>query len=115
MKINVLVCDDEKGFLEIIKKEINSIAHKLNDEIDAYFFSNGIKTLNFILDNKESVDILFLDIDMPDVTGLKIAEKIRRTNNEIIIIFVTKNHLISRNNIILGGSEGAVSGKGLYF
>lgn len=89
MKINVLVCDDEKGFLEIIKKEINSIAHKLNDEIDAYFFSNGIKTLKFILDNKESVDILFLDIDMPDVTGLKIAEKIRRTNNEIIIIFVS--------------------------
>ena len=89
MKINVLVCDNEKGFLEIIKKEINSIAHKLNDEIDAYFFSNGIKTLNFILDNKESVDILFLDIDMPDVTGLKIAEKIRRTNNEIIITFVS--------------------------
>lgn len=89
MKINVLVCDDEIEFLKIIKREIYNIETKIMDEVEAYFLQSGKKTLEFINDKNESIDILFLDIDMPNISGLKIAEEIRKKDNNMIIIFVS--------------------------
>ena len=39
--------------------------------------------------NKKIFDILFLDIDMPEVSGIEIANEIRKFNSDIILIFCT--------------------------
>jgi len=56
---------------------------KLNYEI--YTFQNGEELL--IFDKK--IDILFLDIAMPKMDGLRAAEMINKKNDELILIFIT--------------------------
>ena len=44
-----------------------------------------------ICNNKEDLDILLLDIDMPEITGLEVAKKIREAHSDIILIFVSSH------------------------
>ena len=44
-----------------------------------------------LIEKKEFLDILILDIDMPEISGLELAEDLRRNNLNIIIIFLS-NH-----------------------
>lgn len=39
--------------------------------------------------SKNEFDVLFLDIDMPETSGIDVANQIRKYNDNIIIIFVT--------------------------
>ncbi len=41
------------------------------------------------LEYRESVDIVFLDIMLPDITGIEAARMLRKFNDKTIIIFVT--------------------------
>ena len=80
MRINIAVCDDEDESLHMIQKELYHAADKLNIEIETYFYNKGKKVLDFIYNEKEDFDILFLDIDMPDISGLEVAKKLRQKN-----------------------------------
>jgi len=56
---------------------------KLNYEI--YIFNDGEALLRF----DKRIDILFLDIAMPVIDGLRAAEMINKKNDELILIFLT--------------------------
>ena len=89
MRINIAVCDDEDESLHMIQKELYHAADKLNIEIETYSYNKGKKVLDFIYNEKEDFDILFLDIDMPDISGLEVAKKLRQKNSDIILIFIS--------------------------
>lgn len=77
MRINIAICDDEQKSLQMIQKELYHIADKLKIEIETYAYKEGKKVLDLIYNEKEDFDVLFLDIDMPDVSGLEVAKKIK--------------------------------------
>lgn len=89
MRINIAVCDDEDESLHMIQKELYHAADKLKIEIETYAYNEGKKILDFIYNEKKDFDILFLDIDMPDVSGLEVAKKLRQKNSDIILIFIS--------------------------
>lgn len=89
MIINIALCDDEQESLDILKKELDKAAEKLNIKISTSAYDDGNKVLDLICKNKENFDILFLDIDMPGISGLEIAKKLREENSDIILIFVS--------------------------
>lgn len=89
MRINIAICDDEQESLHTIQKELYKSADKLKIEIETYAYHNGNKILDLIYNEKEDFDILFLDIDMPDVSGLEVAKKLRQKNSDIILIFIS--------------------------
>ncbi|WML33881.1 LytTR family DNA-binding domain-containing protein [Clostridium sp. OS1-26] len=86
--VKIAICDDEKIILECMYNKIKKIAHKLYEDIDIKKFINGNELLVEIT-NAEHFDILFLDIDMPEINGFEIANLVRKYNKEIIIIFLT--------------------------
>ena len=43
----------------------------------------------FLSSPDKEFDILYLDIDMPGMTGMELAEKIRETNEKVLLIFCT--------------------------
>ena len=45
--------------------------------------------MDLIYNDKEDFDILFLDIDMPDISGLEVAKKLREKGSDIILIFIS--------------------------
>jgi len=67
-KIRCLVVDDEPNAIRLIRSHI--------DKIDNLFvvgeFANGIDAISFL--SKNSVDLIFLDIQMPDLTGLDLIK-----------------------------------------
>ena len=89
MKINIAVCDDDRNFLDVIQKELYKIAEKMNIDIEIYSYTDGNNVVHLISDNKEDFDILFLDIDMPNTSGMEVAKKIRDNEAEIMLVFVS--------------------------
>lgn len=79
------VCDDE----DVIRNELIDLCKKFKDmnlmEMEIVSFPSGESLLEF----KDSIDILFLDIQMKGINGLKTAEKIREKDESMTIIFLT--------------------------
>lgn len=80
--IKIAVCDDDRDFSERMKLMIEQ--HFLAQSIgaDVLIFSSG----SCFLSENTDYNAVFLDIDMPDISGFDIAEQI---NNDPLIVFVT--------------------------
>lgn len=83
-KAVVLIVDDEprtvKGIYSILKK------YKSNT-MEILTASNGIKAIN-LLRNTE-IDLLLLDIKMPEMDGISVLEKLDEEDIEVITILLT--------------------------
>lgn len=78
--IKCLIVDDEAIAREIIFSHLSKID---NLEVVAQC-KNALEAFNYI--NKTTVDLVFLDINMPEVSGISLAKSI---NKDIRIIFTT--------------------------
>ena len=79
--MRIAICDDEKNIRELIA---NKVA-KQYPEAEIIFFQSGEELL--LLD--ESIDILFLDIQMSGIDGMETARELRKKDKSVILIFVT--------------------------
>lgn len=80
MKYRCLVIDDEELAIDIISNYINEIN---NLEVTASC-SNAVEAFNIL--QKESIDLIFLDINMPLISGI---EFLRNLDNPPKVIFTT--------------------------
>lgn len=81
--MNIIAVDDEKLALE----DFIDICSDIPEIDNINTFSNPADALEHILSNQ--VDIAFLDIEMPVMTGLDLAKRINRINPDTKIVFVT--------------------------
>ena len=88
MIINIAICDDENYFTEELKNILSDcmLEKGLVFEIDTY--SSGAKLISLGIGMLQ-YSIIFLDINMEKVDGIKAAEKIREISREVFIVFVT--------------------------
>lgn len=89
MRMNIALCDDEQEALDTIQKELHKASEKLKIEMEICAYNDGNKVVDMICNDKEDFDILLLDIDMPDISGLEVAKKLREKNSDIILIFIS--------------------------
>jgi len=85
MTLNCIAVDDEPPALDLICRFINQTPFlTLTDS-----FSNAIESLRFI--NENNVDLIFLDIQMPDLSGIELARILsgRNMSNSPSIVFTT--------------------------
>ena len=82
--MRVMIVDDERMATEELYDICTS--HRLIDE--AVTFDNPADALVYIAQNS-NIDIAFLDIEMPVMTGLELARRINTINNDTKIVFVT--------------------------
>lgn len=91
--IKIAIVDDEQIILKSIHKKIEKILHDLNAEFEIQDFTSGKTALKEI--TEKVFDIIFLDIDMPDISGMTIAKKIRMQEENLEIVFITnKDELV---------------------
>lgn len=76
----ILVVDDELG----VRQSFNMV---LKDKYEVILAETGAEALDTL--TKRSVDLVVLDILLPDMNGIEILEKIKRTNPETDVIMVT--------------------------
>lgn len=79
--IRCVVVDDEMGAIDILTDYIA----KVPELVHVKSFQDSLEALNYL--NHNPVDLLFLDIDMPNLNGMKVSELIRA--QPVMVIFCT--------------------------
>lgn len=81
------ICDDEPIFLNLFQDQLKIALSDCKMECSVSAYQNSIEMLN----NIEKYNIIFLDVDMPQISGEDIAAYIKESGIQPLIIFVT-NH-----------------------
>jgi two-component system LytT family response regulator len=81
-KLKILIADDEKP----ARKKVISFLKNINDEFELIESENGMETVEKILNEKP--DLVFLDIQMPGMTGFEVIEQVGMEKMPAIL-FVT--------------------------
>lgn len=90
--ITIAVCDDDVRFTSILKKHLEILCFSLPEymEIPVRSFCSIQDVLQYL--QKQSIQIIFLDIEMPGTqNGFSLAESLHRDYPEMIIIFVSSH------------------------
>ena len=82
----IALVDDEYESAELLSQRIEEYAKEYGLLFNITHFKNG---LNFIEDYTPQFDIVFMDIDMPQMNGLDAAEKLREKDPSVVLVFVT--------------------------
>ncbi len=82
-KATILFVDDEEDIIDVITQYFG------NKDYRVLSAQNGIEAIKILA--KEKVDCCFTDINMPEMDGLELAEKIRKIDNTIPVIIMTGN------------------------
>ena len=83
--ISVLYVEDENDVREFTSKLLGSILRKV------YTAKDGQDGLNTFQENKNDIDLIITDINMPKMNGLDMCEHIRKDNHDIPIV-ITSAH-----------------------
>lgn len=83
--MRIAICDDEEKYRIHVKEELENIINSLDVVIDS--FAQGEELLKKL--EKQSYDIIFLDIEMPTMDGITLAKKIREQSEKIELVFLT--------------------------
>lgn len=87
--LRIAICDDSKPEIIIVDKNIRLSLKRLRIDFEVKHFLCAEQLLN---ENElNPFDVIFLDLDMPQINGLDAAEKIGEQNKVSEIVFVT-NH-----------------------
>jgi len=87
--MNIVICDDCESDALAAKDVIKRTAQELHIKTEFDIYSNATEVEKILFVKKEPADILILDIDMPEISGLELAERIRAENMNLIIIFLS--------------------------
>lgn len=86
----IAVCDDEPYFISKIKDYFNIFSSKYKTPCTVISFTNGQELINYFNENP-SIDVFILDIIMNKPNGIELAEKIRKHDKKVKIIFLTSS------------------------
>lgn len=86
--MKIAIVEDDKKTQQSLNRYIQESLEELNKNAIIDIFSDG---LEFIDQFNGDFDIIYMDIEMEHMDGMTTAQKIRETDTEVVIVFVT-NH-----------------------
>lgn len=98
---NILVCDDDKEIVEAIQIYLSKEGYNI---LKAY---NGEEALKLIKNNE--IHLIILDIMMPKINGIKVAEEIRKDKGIPIIMLSAKSEDYDKINGLNTGADDYVT------
>ena len=75
--INILAIDDEETCLEVIMFSLSNLGYKV------YTARSGEEGINFLENNDIDIDLVLLDMMLPDMYGLEILSSIKKISKMI--------------------------------
>jgi len=85
--MEIAICDDDLSFSEILKAKIENVFTLEDLKLNISIYNKGIDLIDFV----NQYDMIFLDVEMPDISGEDIARRIVQSNCKTLVVFVT-NH-----------------------
>lgn len=78
----LMICDDDP----FIVKELSELTEQYKL---IHYKVQSFNTAEALISNYDLCDVLFLDIELPDMSGLEAARKIREKDKNVSIVFIT--------------------------
>lgn len=82
-RLRILYVEDDT----VVRNELENLLAGFFDKV--FIASDGEEGLNTYLENKESIDIILTDINMPKLSGIDMVKKIREISPKIPVILAT--------------------------
>lgn len=86
--LRIGICDDDSKARDSLRFQLEKILDEREGEV-VYEFTQGKVAASWISHHPGEIDLLFLDVEMPEFSGMDTARQIRRTDEELMIVFVT--------------------------
>ncbi len=90
MHLNIAICDDCTEEAEAVRAMCGLWAGETERRAEVTCFSSAESFL-FDCDGSNRFDILLLDIEMKDISGIDLAKRVRRTDKRAQIVFITSH------------------------
>ena len=109
--IRIGIVDDEKQERDQLKQALARFGAENGTELNVQEFDCAAV---YLAAQDRDFDILYLDIDMPQMSGMELAEKIRETDQDVILIFCTNLQQFALNGYSVGALGFIVKPKQWY-
>lgn len=86
--IRIGICDDVIEQLQLQEEILRNITHQLCLNAEVGIFQSG-EDLLCEIEQKGSMDIIMLDIEMGGINGVETARMIREKDSRVILIFIS--------------------------
>ncbi len=89
--LNIIICDDDQAFSEKLKNDIYGILDGIPEADKLEYSCKILYPADTLMQYAETdhIDILFLDIEMPDINGMEVAQRFYEKYNDTKIIFIS--------------------------
>lgn len=88
MMIQIGICDDEREQRDWIKKLCSRYFYERKLEFGTILFDSGERVLAY---NGERLHLLFLDIEMEDIDGIKVLREMEKTEKVWRVVFISSH------------------------
>ncbi len=89
--IRIAICDDERDAIFLHENMVKNSLKACGIGYQIVTYTCGHNLLCDVIDDSFFYDLILLDIEMPDITGMEISEKIRPYLPNVKIIFITSH------------------------
>jgi len=80
---NILLVDNDIAIIALLKRKLSGLGHKVNG------YQNCSAALDAFYKEPEKFDLVITDFNMPQMTGVKLAERVREKNADTPVIVIT--------------------------
>ncbi len=74
--IKIALCDDQEQYIDMLMKHVERYGNEVDTEFNITVYNSGRKLIDDIKTDSKMYDIVFLDVEMPEINGLKIANEV---------------------------------------
>lgn len=82
------ICEDEPDIARYIAKTLSQKFIEHGISMDFEFYSDGSHLLK-MMELHYHYDVIFMDIEMPQIDGISICKKLRTINQEALVVFIS--------------------------
>lgn len=83
---HIAIVEDEKEFTAELQEYLKKYQTEHNVSFKISIYGDGAEILD---DYQPLYDVILLDIEMPGVNGMEAAERIRKTDSDVVLMFIT--------------------------
>jgi DNA-binding response OmpR family regulator len=91
----ILYVDDDLSSLLLMKEQLKSL------DINIITESNGKVGITTFMELKDEIDLVILDVHLPNINGYDVLLSIRQNDEKIPIIMVTATSFVENKDLIL--------------
>ena len=85
--LQIAIVEDDDQEAKVLGNCLNKYSQEHKSAFAIQRFSDGAA---FLSEDKKVYDLVFMDVEMPFMDGLKTAKKLREKDSQVVLVFVTK-------------------------